>query len=298
MVAGLMTIKLVVLFLLGKRFEHSTEAAAKLGFALAQGGEFAFVIFSAAVAAELIAPAVAAVLTVVVVLSMAATPPLSALNRMFWRYRQDPGDDDVESRRLRAFVSYARSDADAAARLVQLLEAEGFEITIDTRDLPFGEEWQAELDHYIRQSDTVIWLVSPASIHSKWCRWELDKVAQYRKRLVPIMLAEVPPADLPGEIGRIQVLPHTGVFDLANAAQARLLTDTLRANRSWLKEHTRLAERARLWAGARRSPDWLLRGAELAAAEQWRDARPEAGPDPGTAVLDLIHSSRIAAPAP
>ena len=41
--------------------------------------------------------------------------------------------------------------------------------------------------------------------------------------------------------------------------------------------------------------DWLLRGAELAAAEAWRGSQPELAPEPPAAVLDLIHSSRLAA---
>jgi hypothetical protein len=67
-------------------------------------------------------------------------------------------------------------------------------VTIDRRDLPFGEKWQAELAEFIRLSDTVVWLVSEASIQSKWVNWELDEVAKRNKRLVPLMVTEVPTA--------------------------------------------------------------------------------------------------------
>jgi hypothetical protein len=50
---------------------------------------------------------------------------------------------------------------------VAALNERGFEVKIDTRDLPFGEEWQKELADFIRLSDTVIWLVSEASIRSE-----------------------------------------------------------------------------------------------------------------------------------
>ncbi|MEO1334478.1 MAG: TIR domain-containing protein, partial [Myxococcota bacterium] len=70
--------------------------------------------------------------------------------------------------------------------LVATLEAEGFEVTIDRRDLPFGEEWQGELRDFILGSDTVIWLVSPSSVGSRWVNWELGEVQRAGKRLMRI----------------------------------------------------------------------------------------------------------------
>ena len=91
---------------------------------------------------------------------------------------------DTTSDRLKLFVSYSRRDMAATDALVERLEAEGFEVTIDRRDLPYGEEWQAELADFIRAADTVVWLVSPASVASKWCNWELGEVQRLNKRLV------------------------------------------------------------------------------------------------------------------
>ena len=93
----------------------------------------------------------------------------------------------------------------------------------------------------------------------------------------------------------VHLLPVTGAFSIQDATQVRQLVDTLRADRAWLKEHTRLSERARMWAASDRSVDWLLRGAELEAAEQWRDRQPAESPRPGAPVLDLIHASRLQA---
>lgn len=47
---------------------------------------------------------------------------------------------------------------------------------LTARQRPYGEKWQKELEHLIRQADLVIWLVSPASIHSRWCAFELQLV--------------------------------------------------------------------------------------------------------------------------
>ncbi|MGE4064104.1 MAG: monovalent cation:proton antiporter-2 (CPA2) family protein [Rhodospirillaceae bacterium] len=74
LVAGLMVIKGLVLFALGRMWDLNTRAAKDFALALPQGGEFAFVIFTAAVAAGLMARGVHDLLVLVVSLSIAATP--------------------------------------------------------------------------------------------------------------------------------------------------------------------------------------------------------------------------------
>ena len=117
------------------------------------------------------------------------------------------------SDRLKLFISYSRADADAADSLVQALEAQDFEVKIDRRDLPFGEEWRAGIRDFILASDTIVWLVSPASIGSRWVNWELGEVQGSGKRLMPVAIAPTRPEDLPEALGRIHLLPAEGVFD-------------------------------------------------------------------------------------
>jgi monovalent cation:proton antiporter-2 (CPA2) family protein len=73
-VVGLMTIKAVVLWLLGRQFKLTSLY--NLGFALAlcQGGEFAFVLFQFEGGLNILAPEQAQFLTLVVALSIGATP--------------------------------------------------------------------------------------------------------------------------------------------------------------------------------------------------------------------------------
>src|SRR5262245_53905673 len=117
--------------------------------------------------------------------------------------------------KLRIFISYSRHDDAIADALVEALAARGFVVTIDRRDLPFGEKFQAELADFIRQSDTVVWLVSEPSIRSKWVNWELDEVAKRNKRLVPVMVGDTSRDALPRQLGEIHILPAEGVFDPA-----------------------------------------------------------------------------------
>jgi hypothetical protein len=84
----------------------------------------------------------------------------------------DPSVTDT-TQKLRVFVSYSRRDMAAADRLVEVLETNGFAVNIDRRDLPYGEKWQNVLFEFIRDCDTVVFLVSEHSVTSQWVTWEL-----------------------------------------------------------------------------------------------------------------------------
>ena len=294
---GLIAIKFTVLFLIGKLYNHSTDSAINLALTLSQAGELALVVsIKAAGLSEQYF--ISSELPKIAVLSMVATPllfePIRQLRRFFFQHRN--ATDDTSARKLRIFISYSRRDTDKAFKLVNKLETEEFDVLIDSRDLPFGEEWQIELDYMIRESDVVLWLISPSSIRSKWCRWELGKVSEFGKRLIPVSIESVPHGSLPEDLRKIQVFPQSGVIDILDAQQMKLLMETLNVDRMWQREHTRLSERARLWEQNERSSDWLLRGAELAKAEKWRDEKPKSKPKLHASLLDLIHSSRVAEP--
>ncbi|MFO1090279.1 MAG: monovalent cation:proton antiporter-2 (CPA2) family protein [Hyphomicrobiales bacterium] len=75
-VAALVAIKTLVLWPLGRRMRLDNANARRLGLALSQGGEFAFVLAAAALAERVITAETANLLNVVVAVSMAVTPLL------------------------------------------------------------------------------------------------------------------------------------------------------------------------------------------------------------------------------
>ncbi|NNE24468.1 MAG: glutathione-regulated potassium-efflux system protein KefB [Rhizobiales bacterium] len=81
-VAVLLSIKAAVLFGLGRWRGLDTKSARRLAFAVPQGGEFAFVLFATAFGANLIDRQLVEFLTVVVTVSMLATPVLLLLDEM------------------------------------------------------------------------------------------------------------------------------------------------------------------------------------------------------------------------
>jgi monovalent cation:proton antiporter-2 (CPA2) family protein len=80
LVAGLVVVKFAVLIGLGRAFRMGLDQNVLLAFALAQGGEFAFVLFSFASQNGVLPTDVTATLVAVVALSMALTPVLMLVN--------------------------------------------------------------------------------------------------------------------------------------------------------------------------------------------------------------------------
>ena len=96
-----LSIKTAALYLLSKRFEIPRAQQALFAFLLSQGGEFAFVVFGAAATAEIFSPRVAAILVVVVAVSMVVTPLLLLTNDWLIAPRFRDGkkrpDDEMEA---------------------------------------------------------------------------------------------------------------------------------------------------------------------------------------------------------
>jgi len=214
-----------------------------------------------------------------------------ALSALYQARRSLVPPDAAHKERLRVFISYSRSDMAPADKLTVALEQNGFEVMIDRRDLPYGEKWQHELTDFIRIADTVLFLVTANSIKSDWCVWELQLTQHYRKRLFPLAIAPVAIQNLPVEIRLVQMLPATGNFNFDRDLPQ--LVKSLNTDRAWVKQYTRLSDRAREWRSRGRPAAMQLRGAELRLAEDWAAARPKSE-FVSDEVHDLIVHSRNA----
>ena len=201
------------------------------------------------------------------------------------------------SEKLKVFVSYSRHDLAFTLRLVEALEARALNVLIDTRDLPLAVEFQKELLGFIRQADTVVYVVSPDSIASPWVVWEIQQVELLSKRLAPVVARNVQDAAVPEGIRKINYVLFTG----ANAEgdgfekQVDALAAALKTDIEWIKAHTRWAERGRLWHEQGQRPAQLLRGHELEQAEGWSVRQPLEAPPLTPLQREYISASRKSA---
>ena len=135
-VVVLMVLKGVVIFVLVRLFGSSDRDAARVAVTLPQGGEFAFVIFAAAVSNILMTTREASLLTAVVTLTMALTPlGVAVLARLEPRLWPDEPEDDIaedfsDAKGSVIMIGFGRFGQIAA----QMLLAGGVDVTIIDKD--------------------------------------------------------------------------------------------------------------------------------------------------------------------
>src|SRR5688500_9374777 len=96
--------------------------------------------------------------------------------------------DELSAAHFRAtlFVSYARSDASRADRIIAALQKHRYEVWWDAK-LEGGSAFADSIADALQRADVVIVLWSKASLSSDWVRDEAA-VGRDRKRLVPLSL--------------------------------------------------------------------------------------------------------------
>ncbi len=88
----------------------------------------------------------------------------------------------------RLFISYRRSEAQSIAiQLYEKLDAAGFDVFLDTRSVPYGEDFQAVLWHRMADSDIVVLLDSPDFRSSHWTRAELSRANATNVQIVHLL---------------------------------------------------------------------------------------------------------------
>src|ERR1022692_461067 len=108
-----------------------------------------------------------------------------------------PGDH------AKVFVSYSRKDMAFAQMMVAALGERGFDAFLDKTDIAPGEPWKERLAALIATADTVVFSVSPDSVASTICAWELEESTRLGKRIIPVVARRIADADAPPALGRL-----------------------------------------------------------------------------------------------
>jgi WD40 repeat protein len=196
-------------------------------------------------------------------------------------------------RKTRVFISYSRKDSAFADRLVEALNAGGFDAYLDKKDILPGEPWKERLGRLILSADAVIFVISPESVSSETCAWEVEETERLQKKLLPVVHRTVADDQVPVRLSRLNYIFLRDQDDFA--AGLRVLAAAIETDIAWIREHTRLSELARRWEDGERRNQALLRGDDIAQAERWRDARPREAPPAADTQLAYITASRRAA---
>ena len=98
------------------------------------------------------------------------------------------------------FISYSRRDGEFVRRLVEALEARGKDVWVDTEGIRDAEVFPAALRAAVESSDGFVFVISPDSVISRFCEQEVDHAIELNKRIVPLLLEQVPDERVPQEV--------------------------------------------------------------------------------------------------
>jgi WD40 repeat protein len=187
------------------------------------------------------------------------------------------------------FISYSRADTEYVRRLQAELQSRGKDVWVDVEGIRDAELFPSALRRAIEGSDAFVFVISPEAVHSAFCEQEVTHASDLNKRIVPLALRDVPDEELPDEIRFRNWIPAED-----DGAVERLLA-ALETDIEWEHQHTRITVKALEWDQAGRDRSFLLRGADLAAAEQWLAAGGGRDPGPSTLEQEYLLAARNAA---
>jgi WD40 repeat protein len=169
--------------------------------------------------------------------------------------------------RLSAFFSYAREDSDVCTQLKRDLTCEDLTVTGDW-DLTRGEDYEQELAALIRDADIVVALVSPGFAASDPCRGEIAQATSYGKRILPLIVHNVPHVNVLPEVLRSRQWTFLRSAE-EYAANLPSVRTSLRTDVAELRAHRDLLQAAERWGSGDGDAALLLRDRPLMNATAW-----------------------------
>ncbi|MGA1034093.1 MAG: TIR domain-containing protein, partial [Ilumatobacteraceae bacterium] len=184
------------------------------------------------------------------------------------------GNDDVNSEdpeTLHSFCSYSRSDQTRVQHIADLLRSFGLSIWIDTESIQPAAEWMKEVERAIDAADAFILFLSPHYLKSSVCLEECERAHDDGKRIIPVIISEVPDLRAIPWLEEINWIIATDPSD--DAAVAEQILRGCTTDSEWAGEHRQLLLKARDWENGGRRSSRLLRGDDLRQAQLALSAR-------------------------
>lgn len=163
------------------------------------------------------------------------------------------------------FVSYSRKDTAFAHKLTEAFEDQDWDFWIDWEDIPATTDWRQQIEKGIEQTGVFLFLLSPDSVKSDVCRWEIAQAVKNGKRLIPIVVRDVRADEVPSALGSLNwiLCRENDDFQIAFGK----LTTAIKTDYDWVETHQQLQIKALEWERSGHENSFLLRGKELQDAE-------------------------------
>ncbi len=166
------------------------------------------------------------------------------------------------------FISYSRADRTFVEKLVTSLTAHDITAWVDLHGILPSEEWLKKIQLGIETAKHFVFIISPDSVTSSYCQGEVDHAVNHSKRLIPVLYRDIKQKDLiPKALKERHYIFCRAADDFDKAMKE--LVDAINNDPEWINKHRKFLWRANEWNQKGKNRGLLLRGEDLAEAEQW-----------------------------
>lgn len=106
------------------------------------------------------------------------------------------------------FLSYSFKDRPWVSEFVSALKDAGIKAW-DASEITPGERWKDKIQKALRDSSTLIILLSRNSIESRWTFFEIGAAVAGKKRIIPVLTEDIDMKNLPPLLTQFQVLKES-----------------------------------------------------------------------------------------
>lgn len=176
-----------------------------------------------------------------------------------------------ESTRYDAFISYGRQESQHFANSISnRLSEQGLDIYRDFNEIPLMIENEEFVYSSILRSDNFIYIISPNSVRSEYCKKELEFAIKFNKRIIPVVHHRLGRdiEHLDDIVAKKQIIetknPESSIQEIVSS-----ISEIINTDREYVHAHSNYLYKARKWNFAGRKQTDLLYGAERKKAVAW-----------------------------
>jgi len=166
------------------------------------------------------------------------------------------------------FISYSRKDKAFVQKLNDALDNAGVNAWVDWEGIELASDWMETITSAIQGTDAFIFIISPDSLKSKVCMDELELGLQLNKKLIPILYRDPTKTSKMHEKIAATNWVYLREQDKFETTIPKLV-ESVNTDLGWVRQHTRLLERAIEWEKKKKGNGYLLQGGDLEDAEHW-----------------------------
>jgi hypothetical protein len=129
------------------------------------------------------------------------------------------------SEKYDVFISYSHGDREWVGQFVNALSEQKLHVWYDATEIKPGDPWLDRIEEGLRESTSVVFVITPETVHSNWFAAEMGAALALRKLVIPVLAKDTPLEAVPGPIKRRKYLLRDDPKTVAEEIARRVVSE-------------------------------------------------------------------------